>query len=64
MLDITKDEIFKYAQENKVEYISDPTNNDTSLTTTDGVPVAIISDSVCPSNKAIDAVAFSSGPLH
>ncbi len=32
MLDITKDEIFKYAQENKVAYISDPTNNDTSLT--------------------------------
>ena len=32
MLDITKDEIYKYAQENKVEYISDPTNNDTSLT--------------------------------
>jgi len=32
MLDITKDEIYKYAKENKVEYISDPTNNDTSLT--------------------------------
>jgi len=32
MLDITKDEICKYAKENKVEYISDPTNNDTSLT--------------------------------
>ena len=32
MLDITKDDICKYAKENKVEYISDPTNSDTSLT--------------------------------
>lgn len=32
MLDITKDEICKYVKENKVEYISDPTNKDTSLT--------------------------------
>ena len=32
MLDITKDEIWKYAEENNVNYVSDPTNQDTSLT--------------------------------